>query len=237
MTARYKKKIYKKRPPLTRKQRLVIKYTSNGLILLGVLFIFLSFGAVIRDELWYQLSLLKNQVYSLQKQEGSVDDSAFSRYLTSSLILLEPVNKDFSIVIERIGVNAPVVADVPVTNKEAYNEALKHGVAHAAVSDYPSEEPGNTYLFAHSATNFWQHNEYSGVFNLLRKTQVGDKVHVFREDKDYVYKVVNKEILPGWNTYPLTRRVIEPTLTIQTCDPPGTTFNRLIVTSKLVEVR
>ncbi|EKE00377.1 MAG: hypothetical protein ACD_22C00036G0004, partial [uncultured bacterium] len=32
------------------------------------------------------------------------------------------------------------------------------------------------------------------------------------------------------------RPVIEPILTLQTCDPPGTTINRLIVTAKLEKV-
>ena len=51
-----------------------------------------------------------------------------------------------------------------------------------------------------------------------------------------MYEVVNKEIVKGWNTNPLTRPTIEPILTLQTCDPPGTTINRYVVTAKLVEV-
>ena len=78
----------------------------------------------------------------------------FARLLSSKPIRVKPVNTDFSIVIEKIGVNAPIVADVTVTNEDAYNNALKDGVAHALVSDYPSQEPGNVYLFAHSAINF-----------------------------------------------------------------------------------
>jgi sortase (surface protein transpeptidase) len=47
---------------------------------------------------------------------------------------------------------------------------------------------------------------------------------------------VSKELLKGWDTFPLTRTTIEPILTLQTCDPPGTTLNRLVVTAKLLEV-
>jgi len=71
---------------------------------------------------------------------------------------------------------------------------------------------------------------------LLRKLEPEDRIHVFFEGDTYVYEVMNKEVYPGWNTFPLSRSVIEPILTLQTCDPPGTTINRLVVTAKLKEV-
>ncbi len=212
------------------------KLISNILILVGIFCLILAFGPLVRDELWYKLKTIKDQQISLDNPDGQ-PDSVFARYLSTRPINIEPVNTDFGIVIEKIGVNAPVKADVAVTDEKAYNEALKDGIAHAAVSGYPSSEPGNVYLFAHSSVNFWQLGKYANVFNLLRKLELGDRAHVFYKGQQYVYEVVNKEKLDGWNTYPLTRPVIEPTLTLQTCDPPGTTLDRLVVTAKLVEVR
>lgn len=200
-------------------------------------FFTLGAGPIIKDEVWYYVKERLNVKTRLANGENPGEGSVFSKYLTSQPILIEPVNRDFSIVIEKIGVNAPIVADVPVSDEEAYNESLKSGIAHAAVSDYPSVEPGNVYLFAHSSLDFWKLGKFATVFNLLRKLEVGDLVHVFYEDEEYIYKVVNKEILSGWNTYPITRPVIEPTLTLQTCNPPGTTINRLVVTANLIEKR
>jgi len=124
-----------------------------------------------------------------------------------------------------------------VSDEKAYKESLKTGIAHASTSDYPSREPGNVYLFAHSSLNFWELGKYAQAFNLLRKLEIGDKVHIFYESGDFEYRVINKEIFKGFNTYPLTRSVIEPLLTLQTCDPPGTTFNRLVITAKLESVK
>lgn len=207
----------------------------NTLIIFGAMFLILAYGPVVRDELWYRLKELKHQTYALYAKDG-VEDSVFARYISSDTVALVPVNKDFSVVIEKLGVSAPIVADVSITDEKAYFAALKDGVAHASTSPYPSEDPGNVYLFAHSAVNFWELGKYAKVFNLLRKLDVGDDIHVFYDNKDYRYQVVNKEVYDGWNTYPITRTVIEPTLTLQTCDPPGTTINRLVVTSKLVSV-
>lgn len=210
---------------------------GNLLIVIGVLMLLLAYGPILYDELWYRLKTYRKQEISLNiPEEISTPDSAFARLLTTRPIRVKPADKSFSIVIERIGVNAPIVADVPVTDKKEYLNSLKDGVAHALVSDYPSKERGNVYLFAHSALNFWDFGKYSKVFNLLRKVEIGDAVYIFYEGDAYVYEVASSETYKGWNTYPLTRPTLEPILTLQTCDPPGTTLNRLVVTAKLVEV-
>jgi LPXTG-site transpeptidase (sortase) family protein len=209
---------------------------SSAMVAIGFFLVYMSFGPIVRDEAWFYLKELKGQKISLFPGKGDVvKDSVFARFLSTRPILIEPVNKDFSLVIERIGVNAPIVADVSVADQSAYNNALKEGIAHAASSNYPSTRPGNVYLFAHSSINFWRLGKYANVFNLLGKLDYGDRIHVFYKGDDYVYAVVNKEVIKGWNTYPITRPVLEPVLTLQTCDPPGTTLNRLVVTAKLIE--
>ncbi|MFC1722419.1 sortase [Patescibacteria group bacterium] len=215
-----------------------LKSLSSFLIFAGITMLVLTFGPIIKDEIWFFLKELKSQDYRLggSNSSGAVKDSVFARYLSSRPVIIEPVNKDFSIVIERIGVNAPIVADVSVTDETKYLKALRNGVAHASVSKYPSEKPGNIYMFAHASVDFWKLGKYATVFNLLRKVDIGDRIHIFYKNKTYVYETVNKEVHEGWNTYPITRPVIEPTLTLQTCDPPGTTLNRLVVTANLVDV-
>lgn len=238
-------KVYKYKPRPTKTQYIIFKTISNILVLGGILFLLLAFGPVIKDETTYLYMKLKSQKFVLvaRRNDSSTTPnvvekgSLFARLLSTSPIEITPVNRDFALVIEKIGLNAPVVADVSVTNSDAYNAALKEGIAHASISNYPSDEAGNTYLFAHASTNFWELGKYATVFNLLRKLEVGDRTHVFYDNKEFVYEVVNVEVLDGWNTYPITRPVIEPTLTLQTCDPPGTTLNRLVVTSKLLEVK
>lgn len=215
--------------------RFILRWVSNLLIISGLSIIFVTYAPIVKDEIWFYLKEWKGQSYEINDEQG-VEDSVFARFLSSKPVSIKPVNTNFSIVIERIGVNAPIVKNVEVIDKDAYERALKDGVAHALVSDLPSKEPGNVYLFAHSAVNFWRLGRYAKVFNLLRKLEPGDEVHIFYRGQDYVYEVVNSEVYKGWNTLPLTRKVIEPVLTLQTCDPPGTTLNRLVVTATLKEV-
>jgi len=207
----------------------------NLLIALGILFLILSFGPLLVQEIWYSIREIKGQDYFLGENNNKEQESVFGKLLTSTPILIQPVNEDFSIVIEKIGVNAPIVADVSVVDEKAYREALKTGVAHAISSDYPTTSPSNVYLFAHASLNFWDLGKYATVFNLLRKLDYKDKVYIFYQGDRYTYEVVNKEVVKGWNTNSITRSVIEPILTLQTCDPPGTTINRFVVTAKLID--
>jgi sortase A len=213
------------------------KTLSTILIILGALLILLSLGPFIQQEIFFYIGELKNQDFTLAPSEQTVEDSPFARLISTKQIKLDPVDTDFGLVIERLGINVPVVKDVSVSDTDAYMAALEHGVAHAMVTGYPSRKPGNVYIFAHASLNFWRLGKYATVFNLLRHLTPGDLIHVFYQGETFVYRVVNVERYKGWNTYPLTRKVLEPLLTLQTCDPPGTTLNRLVVTAKLVEVR
>ena len=211
---------------------------SNILIFLGITFLLLSFGPLIIQEAWYFIREVKGQEYFLTKESNLKQEkvSVFGELLAKDPIRIVPINKDFSIVIEKIGVNAPIVPNVSVVDEKQYKEALKNGVAHAISSDYPTTSPSNVYLFAHASLNFWDLGKYATVFNLLKKLNYKDKIHIFYQNKDYVYEVVNKEVVKGWNINPMKRPAIEPLLTLQTCDLPETTINRFVVTAKLLSV-
>jgi len=224
----------------------ILGLLSRFFISLGVIFVVLSLLPFLYQEITYYFPRVKNQRFILLFDEnGKTDpssvnslekDSPFARLLSTRPIFLTPVNTEFSLVIEKIGVNVPVIKDVEISDKDSYMNALEKGVAHAAISDYPSTEPGNVYIFAHASINFWRLGKYATVFNLLRHLDLNDTIHVFYDGRHFVYKVIAKERYKNFDTYPITRPVLEPLLTLQTCDPPGTTLNRLVVTAKLVEV-
>lgn len=219
-----------------KKNVIVTKTISNFLILSGLFFLFFSLGPTLKVELWYKFSQIRGVRYSLEGEGRGEDFSPFG-YLLSKYppIHVEPVSRESAIVIEKIGVNAPIVAEVNVANRREYLTALKLGVAQAKGSAQAGEV-GNTYLFAHSALDFWNFGPYATVFTLLGNLEIGDRIVIFYHRERYDYAVTNKEIVKGFNTEPLSRTYHEPVLTIQTCDPPGTALNRLIVTAKLVKV-
>ncbi len=212
----------------------VLETIANALILGGVLLLGVTFWPTVSSEAWYWSKKLerniKCRIYEIDCKEGP--ESLFAPLADSPTPLkVTPISKDFGIVIEKIGVNAPIIKDVPVSDRTAYMNAMRSGVAHAQGTALPGNVE-NTYLFAHSSLNFWDLGKYATVFNLLRKLEEGDRISVIYEGQRFVYEVNGKEVVSGFDTTPLYREVSEPTLTLQTCHPPGATINRLIVTAK-----
>jgi LPXTG-site transpeptidase (sortase) family protein len=146
--------------------------------------------------------------------------------------IIKPVDINFGIVIEKINANAKVVANVDPGNETEYIKALQTGVAHAKGSTFPGE-PGNTYLFSHSTDAPWNVARFNAIFYLLKELQNGDRVVMFYNGRRYDYIVFDKQIVPPTDVTFLTNRYAEPVLTLQTCDPPGTVLNRLIIRAKL----
>jgi len=210
------------------------KIFSNILMIGAVVLFLCAFGPVFFDELSYVATRAWNSGWQLN---DSIDrknvPNTLENVITRKPLSLRPVNTESSIVIEKIGVSAPIVVNVDVTSPKEYKDALKLGVAHAKGSALPGS-PGNTYLFAHSSINFWELGKYATVFNLLGKLEMGDKIVLFYRSKRFDYEVIDKKIVAGFNTLPLLRKTTIPVLTLQTCDPPGTTLNRLIVTARIL---
>ncbi len=154
----------------------------------------------------------------------------------TNLNILIPKDPNFSIIVEKIGADAPVVPNVDTTNKNTYNEALKRGVAHALGTSFPGQ-PGITYLFAHSTDTLFNVPRFNAVFYLLKDLEPQDKVVIFFNNKRYDYIVTEKKITEPEDVYYLTAKIPEQLLVLQTCYPPGTTWKRLLVVAKPVAVR
>ncbi len=139
-----------------------------------------------------------------------------------------------SIVIPRIGVDAPIIPNVDPLNYRDYMKALKKGVAHAKGTYLPGEG-GRSYLFAHS-TNIdprWV-SRYNAVFYLLSKLKVGDKIYVWNNGTRLDYEVKEIKITGSDDTAYLSVEGRGDELILQTCYPPGTALKRLLVISELI---
>ncbi|MFA5827731.1 MAG: sortase [Candidatus Shapirobacteria bacterium] len=145
---------------------------------------------------------------------------------------VEPVDRDFSIVIPKIGANTKVIKNIDPHNPKEYQLALTRGVAHALNSGLPNEQ-GNTFIFAHSAGNWYQANRYNAVFYLLNKLVEGDEIIVYYQNKDYHYFVTETKLVNGSEISYLRNTSFGHQLTLMTCWPPGTTLKRQIVIANL----
>jgi LPXTG-site transpeptidase (sortase) family protein len=67
---------------------------------------------------------------------------------------------------------------------------------------------------------------------LLRKLEANDRVIVYFMGKEYEYIITDKVITGANDTFWLEDQGQGEVLVLQTCDPPGTTWNRLLLVAK-----
>ncbi len=146
----------------------------------------------------------------------------------SNVNVLVPKDSNFSIIVEKIGADAPVIPNVDASNKDAYDAALRRGVAHALGTSFPGE-PGVTYLFAHSTDTIFNVPRFNAVFYLLKDMVPGDRVVIFFQGRRYDYIVSQTKITDPSDVSYFTMKTDKQILVLQTCYPPGTTWKRLLV--------
>ncbi len=137
------------------------------------------------------------------------------------------VNQDPTIIIPKIGVKAPVVYDEPSPYNEPVQKALERGVIRYWDTASPGEV-GNVAILGHSSNNLLNAGKYKYVFVNLKKLDNDDIIYLDYQGKRYAYKVTEKTILsPDDLSYIKPTDI--PSLTLITCDPPGTAQKRLYV--------
>ena len=141
------------------------------------------------------------------------------------------INPYFSLNVPKIDASANITANVNPGSEKDYLEALKHGVAHASGTNFPGQ--GKViFLFAHSTNSPINIARYNAVFYLLRKLEKGDRITVYFLDKKFEYRVIGKTVAEANDTSWMQDKGYGELLVLQTCDPPGTTWKRLLVVAK-----
>lgn len=222
------------------RQTLLIRFVAYVCIFTGSLTIVGILEPVIMDELiyrWDRLAGITHQlpptvITSAGQATATTSETSFGGLAFGTTQTITPVDTDYGIVIEKINANAKVVAGIDPNNERQYSEALSRGVAAVAGSTEPGQ-PGNLYIFSHSADAPWNIVRFNAIFYLLRELEKGDKIVVFYKGRRYDYSVYDKTVASATDTTFLSNRYDKPVLTLQTCDPPGTLLNRLVVRATL----
>lgn len=138
------------------------------------------------------------------------------------------------VIIPKINVEIPVNYAETSTDESVIENDLQDGVVHYPTTVFPGQN-GNTAFFGHSSNNIFNQGKYKFAFVLLHTLVNGDTFYLTYNDKAYVYKVISHTIVA-----PNDVGVLGPvpgqtaTATLITCDPPGTSINRLIVVGQQI---
>ena len=201
----------------------------------ATLLIFLSLSALLF--LWGPLLFFeaRYKVTSTIKKQESKKTSYFNVLIERQLKRQINIAPDayFSLVIPKIGAKSRIISNVDPSRPDIYEQALKEGVAHAAGTFFPGME-GNITLFAHSTDAPYNITRFNAVFYLLRELESGDLVYIYFKGVRRTYRVTSQEITAANDTDPFKKQEGEEVLIMQTCYPPGTSLQRLLVYAKPV---
>lgn len=136
------------------------------------------------------------------------------------------------ITIPKINVNAPIVFPASTADAPNYDPELENGVVHFPNTALPGQT-GNTVIFGHSSNDWWQPGNYKFVFVLLDKLVPGDTFSVNYNSKRYIYQITNSKIVEATDVSVLAPTP-DPTITLITCWPAGTSLKREIIQAKQI---
>ncbi len=139
---------------------------------------------------------------------------------------------DDTLLIPKIKIKTPIVwGSAP--DESSMLTSLQRGVAHYDFTALPSDGQGNVFIAGHSSYLLWDKGKYKDVFANLDRIAVGDQVAVTYKGLVYIYEATATKVVNPTDISVLAQTP-NPTLTLMTCVPVGTSKNRLIVSFKLV---
>lgn len=219
---------------------LIIRSIGNFLVLFAIYGVLATFGPALYFEVTYQLMRVRGVHFSVASQVAEKAQEVVQKPVKASVSfgdilsgpkeqVLTPIDPMFDILIPKIGANVRIFPNIDPSNPNLFLPILQKGVAHAQGTFFPGQA-GNIYLFAHSTDNFWDVGRYNAVFYLLKDLREGDDIVIYYLNVRHNYKVTKMGTINpqevSFITHAQTGREV---LILQTCWPPGTTWQRLLV--------
>lgn len=155
-----------------------------------------------------------------------------SRSVSSTPIIIDPssttAGPEPKLIVPKINVELPIVFDQKSVDEKNVQKSLESGVLHYPTTSYPGEL-GNGAIFGHSSNNILNSGKYKFAFVLLKRLESGDTFMIQYNSRRYVYKVYEKRVVKPEEVSVLGNSTKPASFALITCDPPGTSLNRLVV--------
>lgn len=147
-----------------------------------------------------------------------------------------PLPDRATLIIEKLGISAPVVFGVSGDNDTIFKN-LENGVVHYSNTPKPGLE-GVSIILGHSSAYPWYKGAYGSVFALLGKLQPGDGFSVRYDDGRIFNFAVKQSVVfsPFADDSRLTQIEKTPgtSLVLVSCWPVGTNYKRIAVQAELI---
>lgn len=196
---------------------------AGSALTLCALWLTVTFGPILIVETKYQAKRIFAPIFP----NGLTLQSLFLPKIEIDLRGYNASNTSNGIVIPKIYLDEPVIYNVDPNDPTAYTAALKQGIAHASSTSFP-DNGGLGYYFAHSSSPEFR-SQYNAIFYLLGKLEPGDEIFIWHAGERFEYQVTQSTVVDPEDVHFLSQEYDTETIVLQTCWPPGTTFQRKLV--------
>ena len=124
--------------------------------------------------------------------------------------------------------------------KDAYvvigGDDLNHSLVHYGGTALPGEN-GNGVIFGHSVLpQFFNQKNYKTIFSTIPTLEIGDSIYINYDSVTYQYKVERLTVHEPDDLSVLEQQYDDSYITLVTCVPPGTFWQRLNVRARLFKI-
>lgn len=121
-------------------------------------------------------------------------------------------------------------------NVEVGGDDLSRHLIHYLPHTLPGKK-GNVVIFGHSTLpQLYNIKDYKTIFTYLPSLNKGDRVQLKMGDTSYEYEIFDMFVVKPDQISVLDQKYDDSYLTLITCVPPGTYWNRLVVKAKLTNI-
>lgn len=159
-------------------------------------------------------------------------------------------DESFRVIIPNLNISPPVVSGVKKYSssesaaafENRIQVALRDGVVHYPTSSFPGEQNAdgsnsNVVIVGHSSGTLISPGNFKQIFAKLKTLKLNDLILVNYKQKQYVYKIYEKKIVKPSQVEVLGSAEFNHSLTLITCDPVGTSTNRLVIVAEQINPR
>ncbi|MBI5045023.1 MAG: sortase [Candidatus Levybacteria bacterium] len=237
-------KIYRKKNPLL--LRKLLRFVGLTLCIVGLAFAIYFSIPLILFQIYLQPVFASQKIAAPVPKYTILTDSSFQSLLqatTDSIKGIDYTNAQnwypsiktshTDAAVTSYAISIPKIHIVNAMVSTIDNDLSTHLVQYGGTAVPPSK--GTAVIFGHSTLpQFYKEGDYKTIFANAHALEIGDEIIIKVNNMDYHYKIYNLTITTPTDTSFFDQQYDNNYLTLVTCTPPGTTWKRLIIKSKII---
>lgn len=229
-------------------KRRAVNYFSYITLTLGSFLLFWAFYPILSFEIYSRFFIQRRVIAPIPSSEIassiSLANSVFGNYngFSNNLRDFTQVNLWFpakaqeasktKVSIDQYYLSIPKL-NIQRALVKTKGEDLSKSLIHYLPSSLPGEY-GNVSIFGHSTLpQLYNTKDYKTIFTYLPSLNKGDKLYITLNGSDYEYEIFDMLVVKPDQVSVLEQKYDASYITLITCVPPGTYWNRLVVKAKL----